>query len=114
MKEMVSEPRSRKSYLWPDRFDPSRLAFVIPFTPWPVFFWVNSLGRYSTGRHSAEALYPMREEAVLFTGASWAVGLLLILLVRRDPWLKVWWVNVTAINAWLLWQYLLGHALAYA
>lgn len=88
----------------------TRLAFMVPLTPWPVFTWVQSQDEIPFGMHSADPLYAVRHEANMAAIATTALGLILIYGFCRDWAVRVIWLNFAAIHAYIIWQYLISNS----
>lgn len=91
----------------------ARLAFLIPVTPWPVFFWIQHQGPYGVGKHSAEPLYPVALHAYLATISVHALGIVLLYCFVADWRLRVPWLIGVALHGLLMWEFLERNAVAY-
>ena len=90
-----------------------RLACVLPLTPWPVVFYIQSFPAYTRGRHSAEALTAVATP-FLFINLGFSIVSLVIILASRAPVEVKAWVGIAiVIHYFILQQYIFNNAIYY-
>ena len=53
---------------------------ILPLTPWPIVFYYQTLGDYSLGRHSANALHAIANQVIMINLGFSIVGIIMALL----------------------------------
>jgi hypothetical protein len=90
-----------------------RLACVLPLTPWPVVFYIQSFPAYSKGRHSAEPLTTVATH-FLFINLGFSILSMIIILATRAPaGVKIWTCLAIAIHFFILQQYIFSNSVYY-
>lgn len=67
----------------------TRLGWYLPVCIWPVIIFIDAQGDYSTGRHSAAALYPVVTQLFSLNIVLSLLGIVLILCGERGTGTRV-------------------------
>lgn len=92
----------------------TRLGCIIPITLWPVMFFVQSQGTYSTGRHSAEALHAVGGLSLCIAVGLSGIGLLLIMSGNRFIEIRFAAIVFVLFNLFCVFGFIQKFAVAYA
>jgi hypothetical protein len=85
-----------------------RLAFMLPFTAWPVLVWINTWGTAPWGRHSREAMAFVGGDAMHATWACSILALILLVISRPQAKVVVLWLLVALLNEFAMFEFVLA------